>query len=98
MRANAEDPVARHYLTDVRVAFRTLPVPEAEPPAASAHRAARRALFWIRRDAHFVALGGPRGFSALRRFRRTEPVEPAGAKRVRHRMELAAARPDQSPR
>ncbi|MEE9607668.1 MAG: sterol desaturase family protein [Myxococcota bacterium] len=98
LRANGEDPVARHYLTDVRIAFRTLRVPEAEPSAASAHRAARRALFWIRRDAHFVALGGPRAFSALQRFRRTEPVEPAGVEKVRHRLEFAAARLDQSPR
>jgi hypothetical protein len=87
LRASAEDPVARHYLKDVRVAFRTLLVPEALPSAAWA----RRALRWIRRDAHFVAPGPLSGWAALQRFRRTRPIEPAGARTVRHRLELAAS-------
>lgn len=89
LRASAEDPLARHYRTDVRVAFRTLLVPEVMPDPASARRAARRALFWIRRDAGFVALGSSNGLAALRRFRRTPPLEPGGAELVRHRLEFA---------
>ena len=92
LRANGEDPLARHYLTDVRVTFRTLLVPEAAPDAPAAQCAARHALFWIRRDAHFVALGSFVGLSALRRFRHTEPVEPEDSQVVRHRLELDAVR------
>jgi hypothetical protein len=87
LRAVAEDPIARHYLSDPRVAFRALLAPAAEAADVPA-RAARRALFWIRRDAHFLALGEVLGWSALRRFRRTEPSRPRGAVRVRRRMEL----------
>ena len=90
LRANGEDPVARHYLTDVRVTFRTLLVPDNVPSAAAARRAVRRALFWIRRDAHFVAVGNPWDLSAFLRFRHTQPVEPEGAERVRHRLEFTA--------
>jgi hypothetical protein len=93
LRAAADDPVARHYRDDVRVSFRTLLVPPAELDAAAARRAVRRALFWIRRDAHFVALAEPLGLAALRRFRCTRPVAPAGAVLVRHRLEYAADAP-----
>jgi hypothetical protein len=79
LRRNAEDPVARHYRDDVRVALRTLWAPDRALSAASARRAARSALFWIRRDAHFVTLGNGPSYSAWRRFRRTEPIEPEGA-------------------
>ncbi len=77
------DPIARHYLTDPRVLVRVLSV--GDDPVDPA-RAARRALFRIRRDARFVALG--RGGPARRRFLRTRPVPPPGAQRVRLRMEL----------
>jgi len=88
LRTSAEDPLARYYRTDVRVAFRTLLVPEVMPDPASARRAARRALFWIRRDAGFMALGSASGLAALRRFLRTPPLEPGGAELVRHRLEF----------
>lgn len=92
LRADAADPVARHYVNDRRVSFRTLLVPAASDlPARAAQSAARRALFWIRRDAHFAAVGERVGWSALRRFRRTAPVAPEGARPVRHRMEYVAS-------
>ena len=71
------------------MAFRTFLVPEVMPDAAAARRAVRRALFWIRRDAGFVSLGSASGLAALRRFRRTPPLEPGGAELVRHRLEFA---------
>jgi hypothetical protein len=86
LRADGEDPLARHYLTDARVTFRALLV----PGEALSAPAARRALFWIRRDAHFVAPGASLGLTALRRFLRTVPVVPATARVVRHRLEFAA--------
>jgi hypothetical protein len=89
LRARAEDPLARHYRTDVRIVFRTLRVPDVLPDSASASRAARRALFWIRRDANFVSLGSSRSLAALRQFRKTSPLAPDGAELVRHRMEFA---------
>jgi len=89
LRARAEDPLARHYRTDVRVVFRTLLVPDVVPDSASSRRAACRALFWIRRDADFVSLGSSCSLAALRRFRRTSPLAPAGAELVRHRMQFA---------
>jgi hypothetical protein len=98
LRRRPDDSLARHYRTDVRVAFRTLLVPEAAPDTASARRAARRALFWIRRDASFVSLGGSGGLAALRRFRRTTPVAPTGAEIVRHRLECAQPQPPSGSR
>jgi hypothetical protein len=95
LRASAEDPVARYYLKDPRVAFRTLTTPLTgfeEMPAPHVQRAVRRALFWIRRDAHFIALAGPCAGSSLWRFLRTGPLEPEGAKPMRHRMEFATGR------
>jgi len=64
-------------------------VPDVVPDSASARRAARRALFWIRRDADFVSLGRSGGLTALRRFRRTLPHHPSGVEIVRHRLEFA---------
>jgi len=90
LRSDASDATARHYLRDVRVVFRTLLAPTPPPDAAAAARAARRALFWIRRDAHFVPLGKWIDIPARRRFRATAPVAPAGAQRVRHRLEWAS--------
>jgi hypothetical protein len=88
VRASPRDALARHYVRDVRVTLRILYLPDAD--LADAARAARRALFRIRRDAHFVAAGDVLGLGALRRFLRTAPRPPEGALPVRHRLELAA--------
>lgn len=90
LRASGADAVARYYRDDVRVVFRTLVVPAGDLSPAAAERAVRRALFWIRRDAHFVWLEQPLVLAAFRRFLRTGPRSPAGATPVRHRLELAA--------
>lgn len=89
LRRCADDALARHYRDDVRVCFRTLLVPAAAMAEDQARRAARRALFWIRRDAHFAAPAGPLGLAALRRFLRTPAQPPAGVAQVRHRTQLA---------
>lgn len=86
LRADADDPLARHYRDDVRVCFRTLWVGKGAVGAARAARGARRALRWIRRDARFVSLCGRGGG---RRFRATRPRAPEGVTPVRHRLELA---------
>ncbi len=88
LRARGQDPMARHYLTDVRVCLRTVVVGDPVPDAASARRAARRAVFWLRRDAHYVAAGGRPGLAERRRFRRLPPARPQGIARVRHRLEI----------
>ena len=87
LRPSRNDAKARHYRDDVRVCFRTLWTGDESP--VDPQRAARRALFWVRRDAHFVALQERFGWGAMRRFLRTEPEAPRGAERVRHRLELA---------
>jgi hypothetical protein len=89
LRRRADDARARHYRDDVRVCFRTLLVPADSMTEAEARRAARRALFWIRRDAHFAAPAEPLGLAALRRFLATRPQVPAGIQPVRHRVQLA---------
>jgi len=95
LRTNTDDPVARHYVDDVRVSFRTLvaseyrPLPDPTSPPAG-RRAARRALFWIRRDAHVVALNLRSGSAAPRSVRHVAPRTPAGARSVRHRSEMVA--------
>ena len=92
LRAREDDPLARHYRDDVRVCFRTL-LASAEPLAGdAAARAARRALFWIRRDAHFVSLGGG-AFAAWRRFGATRPEAPDGVATVRTRLDYVGASP-----
>lgn len=96
-RSSAADAIARHYSTDRRVVFRALLVPAAGlagMSAQAARRAASRALFWIRRDAHFVSLGESLGWGELRRFGSTEPVAPTGAPRVRHRLEYVMSARD----
>jgi hypothetical protein len=86
LRSGADDPVARHYRDDVRVTFRALLLPDA--PLENPVRAARQALWWIRRDAHAVPLApGLAGLAAALRFTRTQPACPAGASLVRHRLE-----------
>lgn len=88
LRARADDPVARHYENDIRVTFRTLLVPGSVSTVNAASRAARRAIFWLRRDAHFLDTGSRFGVAALRKFRRTSPVSPPGVEIVRHRIEF----------
>lgn len=87
LRSDAADPVARHYRDDVRVCFRTLHVAESERGGPAA---ARRALWRIRRDAHYVDLERPWSLSSVRRFLRTSPEPPAGAELVHHRLQLAS--------
>lgn len=79
VRVRADDPLARHYRDDVRVCFRTLLAPVEPLDAEAAAHAARRALFWIRRDAHFVSLRSAGALAAWRRFRGTRAVAPEGA-------------------
>jgi hypothetical protein len=92
LRASARDAVARHYLTDPRVALRTLVAPARTPSGPAGRRAARRALFRIRRDAHFVDLGARLGLSSLWRFQRTPSDRPPEVGPVRHRLELVSGR------
>jgi len=95
LRRIVEDPTARHYLRDPRVCLRVVIVPDRaasgavseEVEQALATRAARRALFWIRRDAHCIAAGRRFGWGTVRRFRRARPQPPATAALVRHRIE-----------
>ena len=62
-------------------------MPERELSAEEARRAARRAVSRIRRDAHFVAVAEPLGWSAFARFRGAPPTPPEGARLVRHRLD-----------
>ncbi len=63
LRSSPEDAVARRYVSDdVRVCFRAIVAPRTALAPDAARRAARRALFWIRRDAHF-AVAADRGSS-----------------------------------
>jgi hypothetical protein len=89
LRASDEDRVARHYVNDARVAFRAVVLPGGEPSEASALRAAQRALFWTRRDAHFVRAGDRLPFAGASRFRQLPPERPAGAGSIRHRLDFA---------
>jgi hypothetical protein len=84
------DPTARHYVRDVRVSYRAIATPaEGEP----ADRAARRAVFWIRRGLHFVPTSGGRAaWRRYRNFRRARPRRPDGVPRVRSRAARAAAK------
>ncbi len=90
VRADPADALARHYRDDVRVAFRTLWLPEDAAVDEAWRRRARRALFWVRRDAHFVPLSRGAPLAALRRFLSTPATAPPGAALVRHRLELVA--------
>jgi hypothetical protein len=91
-----EPPVgnlARHYYGDRRVSYRSLVLPDAalQSPAQAA-RAARVALFLIRRGLHYVPLlPGPAALRDFRRFRRSSALRPAGLLRARSRAELAVA-------
>jgi hypothetical protein len=89
----ADDPTARHYFRDVRVSYRTLLAPGAAAfDDATARRAARTALFLVRRRLHFVPTRlDPAAWAAYRRFRATRPQRPAAAPRARSRAELARA-------
>lgn len=89
-RTDGEDPLAHHYLTDVRLVFRTLLVPDVATSTGFSRQAARHAIFWIQRDARFITVGERWGLSARRRFRHTESVHPPGMTEIRHRSELAA--------
>ena len=70
-----EDGLARHYHGDVRVIYRTLVL--SGPEGIDVARAARVAIFLIRRGAHYVptrvAAGALGGYC---RFRRTTPRPP----------------------
>lgn len=83
----AEDAEARHYVRDPRVGYRVLHA--ADPgslDAESARRAARRALWQLRRGAHFVALEtGLEAWRSRRRFAATEARRPEGVPQVRSR-------------
>jgi hypothetical protein len=86
LRRRADDGQARHYRDDPRVCLRTLHLPEAPACDDEARRAARRALFWLRRDAHFVGLGGS-GLYDLVRFLRAPARAPEGVV-VRSRLSI----------
>jgi hypothetical protein len=87
-----DDATARHYLRDVRVSYRAIVAPgHASLDAASARRAARSALFWLRRGMHWIPTRiGAGTWRDYRRFRRARPERPAGLPLVRSRAELAA--------
>ena len=89
----AEDGVARHYYDDVRVLYRTVVLPDAADVGdGQARRAARVALFFIRRGLHFVpTVLAPGAGREFRRFRRGAPTPPLGAVLVQARAERAAA-------
>jgi len=86
------DGLARHYYRDLRVCYRSIVLPGAAGiDSAAARRAARVALFFIRRGFHFVPTRlGPAALLDFRRFRRSPPLRPAGVQRARSRAELVA--------
>jgi hypothetical protein len=91
-----EDSVARHYYRDRRVNYRAIALSASalrEPAAAS--RAARRALFWIRRGLNYVpTTGAPAALPNFRRFRRARPQRPPHVDPRKRRIDLLeAARP-----
>ncbi len=85
--------LARHYYRDLRVVYRSLVSPGAaglDPHAA--RRAARTALFLVRRGLHYVPTRiRPGALLDFRRFRRSAPVRPPGVLKVASRAELLAA-------
>jgi monoglucosyldiacylglycerol epimerase len=90
VHSRPEDGLARHYHGDVRVIYRTLILPEAEglDPA----RAARLALFLIRRGAHYVPTRlGSAAFGGYVRFRRAGPRPPGGLSAGRNRAQHLVA-------
>jgi hypothetical protein len=74
------DVTARHYYTDERVLHRTVALTDpTRLDAVAARRAARVAMFFLRRGARWVpTTAGPRAWRAYRRFRRAVPVCPRG--------------------
>lgn len=91
LRAKAAEAYARHYVDDPRVDYRSLLVTDTDLTEVGASAAARRALFWIRRDSHFISLSEPLGWASRRRFFKTKPLLPEGVEPVRHRVEFAAS-------
>jgi hypothetical protein len=90
LHARPDSAVARHYLGDVRIHYRTLVVPDARRLGArAAERAARRVVSRIRRGCHFVTTAPlVEEFRERRRLRATVPASPG--RTVRHRSELLA--------
>jgi hypothetical protein len=93
VHARADEPLARHYLDDVRIHYRTLVVPALEALSqAEASAVARRIVSRIQRGCHYVSTASPLGsFGGRRRFRATRPEQPATGLLVRHRSELSSA-------
>lgn len=89
-----DDPLARHYYRDVRVIYRVIALPGAAALAPrAARRTARLVLFFARRGFNYVPTAlAPRVWLDYRGFRRTRPLGPAGAPRVRSRAALGAWR------
>jgi hypothetical protein len=90
VHTRAGDGLARHYYGDVRVLYRTVVLPpDAAADEARTRKAARVALFFVRRGLNYVptafTLGALRDF---RRFRHLAPRPPARVPRVRTRAEL----------
>lgn len=99
LRACPDDPTARHYVRDVRVACRVLYVPGvASLDAGAARHAVGRALSRVRRGLHFVPVCGlAEAGRGWRRFRRTRPRRPAAAPAARSRLGVARSLPDRPP-
>jgi hypothetical protein len=89
----AADPVAQRFYADARVLYRTLVVPgTATIDAAGGRRAARTALFFVRRGFNYVPTAiGLHARRDFRRFRRGTPARPRGVAPDRTRTRLAAA-------
>ena len=86
---DAENALARHYCDDVRVIHRTIVARLAMEPGRAA---ARVAMFFIRRGAHFVPTTIDRRlWSDFRAFRHTRPLAPTAAPGLRSRDDYAAA-------
>ena len=87
------DGLARHYYSDVRVTYRAIAIDAfALSDPTFSQRAARTALFFIRRGFNFVpAIRTPRALFDFHRFRRTEPCLPPQIERVKRRADLVKA-------
>jgi hypothetical protein len=84
-----DDPTARHYFRDVRISYRTLIAPKPPLDTEAASRAARTALFLVRRGLHCVPMRiSPSAWRARQSFRSTRPTRPEAAPRVKSRAEL----------
>jgi hypothetical protein len=93
VQREAADGLARHYYRDLRVTYRALHVaPDALDDPTRARRAARTALFCIRRGFNYVPTAQLwRAPGDFLRFRRTVPQRPPQADGRQRRLELARA-------